>query len=89
MFQRPPPREITSLIQFLNDEGYQFDEVHFHNKILENTDKIREKYKQMQPKPLQSQLGEQILLKNRGLPSTMEGIATVSYTHLDVYKRQV
>lgn len=29
----------------------------------------------MQPKPIQYQIGEQILLKNRGLPSTMEGIA--------------
>ena len=29
----------------------------------------------MQPKPIQYQIGEQILLRNRGLPSTMEGIA--------------
>ena len=29
----------------------------------------------MQLKPIQYQIGEQILLKNRGLPSTMEGIA--------------
>ena len=91
------PRKITSLIQFPNGEEYQFDDVQFHNKILEKTDKIRRKYKQMQPKPIQYQMGEQILLKNRGLPSTMEGIpkkllllytGPVSYTHLDVYKRQ-
>ena len=87
-------REITPLIQFPNDEGYQFDEVQSHHKILEKMDQIRQKYKQMQPKPIQYQIGD------RGLPSTMEGIAkkllllytgpyiAVSYTHLDVYKRQ-
>ena len=85
MFQRPSPREITSLIQFPNGEEYQFVDVQFHHKILEKMDKIRQKYKQMQPKPIQYQIGEQILLRNRGLPSTMEA---VSYTHLDVYKRQ-
>ena len=74
-FQRPPPRDITSLIQFPSEAEYQFDNVKFHNKILERTDKIRQRYKQLQPKPLQYQIGEQVLLKNRELPSTMEGIA--------------
>ena len=47
MFQRPPPREITSLIQFPSGAEYQFDNMEFHNRILEKTGKIRQRYKQL------------------------------------------
>ena len=47
----------------------------FYNKILERTAKIKSKYQRLQPKPVRYQVGDRVLLKNRELPSTMEGIA--------------
>ena len=93
MFEKPPPREICDIIQFPPSQEYQFDRVHFHNKIIEKLEKRKRKYQQVPEKIIQYNVGDQVLLKNRELPSTMEGITKkllvpVSYTHLDVYKRQ-
>ena len=74
MFQRPPPREITDLIQFPSEDEYKFDGIKFYDRILERTEKIKRKYQRLQPKPVRYQVGDQMLLKNRELPSTMEGI---------------
>ena len=75
MFQRPPPRVITELIQFPSGDEYKFDDIKFYNKTLERTEKIKSKYQRQQLKPVQYQVGDRVLLKNRELPSTMEGIA--------------
>ena len=70
-----PPREIAELIQFPNGEEYKFDEIKFYNKTLEQTEKIKSKYQRLQPRPVRYQVGDRILLKNRELPNTTEGIA--------------
>ena len=117
MFEEPPPREVAENINFPQDEEYKFDEVKFYNKVLGRTEKRRRKYQEHQSKPIEYNIGDQVLLKNRELQSTIEGIAKkllllytgpytitkkngnntyelmetqtpVSYTHLDVYKRQ-
>ena len=75
MFQRPPPREIAELIQFPSGDEYKFNSVKFYENILERTERTRRKYQQFQPKPERYFVGDKILLKNRELPSTMEGIA--------------
>ena len=64
---------------------------------MDKIEKQKAKYAKNQPKIVRYKDGEKILIKNRELRSTMEGIAKkllllytgpVSYTHLDVYKRQ-
>ena len=47
----------------------------FYNKTVEWAEKLREKYKKLQPKIIKYKIGEKVLLKNRELPSTIEGIA--------------
>ena len=75
MFEKPPPREIAELINFPQSEEYKFENVKFYNKILERTEKRRKKYQEHQPKPIEYNVGDQVLLKNRELLSTIEGIA--------------
>ena len=72
----------------------------FFNNAVVRADKLRLKYQKSQPKIIKYEVGDKVLLKNRELPSAIEGIArkllllftgpytAVSYTHLDVYKRQ-
>ena len=75
MFEKPPPREICDIIQFPQSQEYQFDRIYFHNKIIEKLAQRKRKYQQQMPsKIIQYNVGDQVLLKNRELPSTMEGI---------------
>ena len=63
MFEKPPPREITELVNFPQSEEYKFDKVKFYNKILERTEKRRRKYQEHQPTPIEYNVGDQVLLK--------------------------
>ena len=75
MFEKPPPLEITDIINFPQSQEYQFNKVQFHNKIVERIEERRRKYQNKVPlKIIQYQVGDKILLRNRELPSTMEGI---------------
>ena len=58
MFHRPPPREITELIQFPSEDEYKFDDIKFYNKTLERTEKIKRKYQRLQPNPVRYQIGD-------------------------------
>ena len=85
-------------------ESNIFDRIKFYNKVAEDQEKRRNKYQKGMGKIINYTSGEKVLLKNRELPSSLEGITkkllllytgpyivskdTVSYTHLDVYKRQ-
>ena len=53
----------------------KFDHVKFYNNAVERAEKLHEKYNKLQPKLLKYKIGEMVLLKNRELPSTIEGIA--------------
>ena len=85
MFERPPPRDIKEIISFPDEPEYQFEGTKFYNRVLEKTEQQRKKYIQSQPKAIKYKVGVKVLVRNRELPSTIP----VSYTHLDVYKRQV
>ena len=74
MYKKPPPREITELINFPDSRDYQFDSLRFYSKVVERIDKRRKKYQIAQQKVIQYQVGEKVLLRNRELPSSMEGI---------------
>ena len=76
MFERAPPhREIQDIIDFPTDPECQFEVKKCYNRIMEKIEKQRAKYLKQQPKPIKYQVGEKVLIKNRELPSTIEGIA--------------
>ena len=75
MFEKPPPREISDLIKFPQSPEYQFNRIQYHDKIMEKLEQRRRKYKQQAPtRIIKYKIGDQVLLRNRELPSTMEGI---------------
>ena len=74
MFEKPPPREIQDIINFPNNPDYQFESIKFYNRVMEKAEQLKKKYKKNHPKPIKYQVGEKILIRNRELPSTLEGI---------------
>ena len=46
----------------------------FYSKIAEQVEKKKDKYRKIQPKVIQYQEGEKVLIRNRELPSSREGI---------------
>ena len=91
MYEKKPPREITEIINFPISAEFKFDKTRFFNNAVERANKLRLKYKKLQPKIVKYEVWDQVLIKNRELPSTIEGIAKkllllytgpVSYTHL-------
>ena len=47
----------------------------FYNNTIERAERRQNKYKKTQPKVIMYKIGDKVLLKNRELPSTIEGIA--------------
>ena len=75
MFDKPPPREITSLINFPPGERVEFDQVEMHNRVLRKVE-LQQKRDQGKRRRLDTyQMGDKVLIKNRQLPSSIEGIA--------------
>ena len=98
MYEKPTPREIEEIIEFPPNNDRKFDQLKFYNKVAEDQEKRQAKYQKAIGRIITYKEGEKVLLKNRELPSTLEGITKkllllytgpVSYTHLDVYKRQI
>ena len=73
MFEKPPPREIQDIINFPINPEYQFESIKFYNRVMEKAEQQKKKYKKNHPKPINYQVGERILIRNRELPSTLEG----------------
>ena len=74
MFERPPPREINDLIKFPTNTEYQFEKRRIYNKIAEKVEQQKNKYSKNHPHTIKYQIGESVLIKNRELPSSIEGI---------------
>ena len=74
MFEKPPPREINDIINFPNNPTYQFERAKFYNRILEKTELQKKKYLKNQPKAIKYHIGEKVVVRNRELPSTVQGI---------------
>ena len=62
MFERLPPREIQDIINFPINPEYQFENVKFYNRIMEKAEIKKEKYERNNPKPINYQIGEKILI---------------------------
>ena len=75
MFGRKPHREIQDLINFPVNPEDPYDENQCYNRIMEKIEKQRARYSQKQIKIIKYHKGERVLIKNRELPSTLEGIA--------------
>ena len=74
MYGKPPPRAIEELVNFPANPEYQFDNARFYSKIAEQVEKKKEKYHKIQPKAIRYHEGEKVLIRNRELPSSREGI---------------
>ena len=75
MFEKRPPREITEMINFPQGNEYEFNQLKFYNNAVERAERLRVKYKILQPKIITYKVGDKVLLRNRELPSAIEGIA--------------
>ena len=74
MFNKPPPRQITEIINFpeLPSEGVDLTRV--YNRILHKTElKKRRRDKKGTPE-IKFEVGEKVLIRNRQQPSGAEGI---------------
>ena len=74
MFNRPPPREIISLIEFPFIEEKELSIIEIHNRVLHKAELQKKKQERDNNRILKYYMGEKVLLKNRHLPSYVEGI---------------
>ena len=74
MFGRPPPRQIRELIDFPTNTIEEYDIIEFHNRMATKTEKLKGKYEDNKHSKINYKPGDKILLKNRELPSSTEGI---------------
>ena len=74
MYEKPPPREIQDIIEFPRSQEYKFNRIRFYNKLAEDQERRKNKYQKAIKKIISYEVGEKVLLKNRELPSTLEGI---------------
>ena len=74
MYEIQPPREIEEILEFPREHKYIFNKIQFHNKVAEDQEKRRNKYNKSMGKIITYTVGEKVLLKNRELPSSLEGI---------------
>ena len=74
MYKRQPPREIKEILEFPRENKYIFDKIKFYNKVAEDQEKRRIKYNKGMGKVITYTIGEKVLLKNRELPISLEGI---------------
>ena len=56
------------------NDGRKFDKVKFYNKVAEDQEKRQTRYQKAIGRVITYKEGEKVLLKNRELPSTLEGI---------------
>ena len=84
MFEKPPPREIISLVNFPPGERVEYNKMKMHNRLLHKAELLYKKETGKKKRINPYKVGDKVLIKNRQLPSSI----AVSYTHLDVYKRQ-
>ena len=75
MFGRKPHREIQELIDFPVNPEDPYDKNQCYNRIMEKIEKQRARYSRNQARVIKYNKGERILIKNRELLSTLEGIA--------------
>ena len=74
MFNEPPPRQITEIINFPGIPSEGVDLTKIYNRILHKLElKKRRRDKKGTPE-IQFEVGEKILIKNRQQPSGAEGI---------------
>ena len=74
MHNKPPPREITSIIQFPSMDPEEFSITTVHNRILHRAEMRRKREGEIRNKNIKYNIGDKVLLRNRQLPSSLEGL---------------
>ena len=74
MYEKPTPRDIEQIIEFPTNNNRKFNQLRFSNKVAEDQEKRQAKYQKAIGRIVTYKEGEKVLLKNRELPSTLEGI---------------
>ena len=62
----------------------EFNKIEMHNRLLHKAELQHKRDTEKRKRIDTYQIGDKVLIKNRQLPRSI----AVSYTHLDVYKRQ-
>lgn len=75
MFGKPTPRQITTLIDFPEVSEEPIDVMKLYTRIKGRAELRRRKQMKTGWTPIKYQVGEKVLIKNRQLPSSIEGIA--------------
>ena len=75
MFNRPPPREIISMVQFPPMEQEEFAITALYNRVLHKAELRRRREEKNRMNVIKYNTGSKVLIKNRQLPSSVEGIA--------------
>lgn len=75
MFHKPPPRCITDIIEFPTQPETDFDVIKVYNRISLKNEQRKNRQWRNKTKPIQYKVGDKVLIRNRKLPSSVEGIA--------------
>ena len=74
MFEKQP-REITSFINFPPGERVGFNKIEMHNRLLHKAELLYKKETGKKRRINPYKVGDKVLIKNRQLSSSIEGIA--------------
>ena len=75
MFLKPPPRDITKIIQFPEEPDEEIDITRIYNRILHKTELRKKRQSKTGVHPIKYNVGEKVLIRNQQQPSSIEGIA--------------
>ena len=75
MFEKPPPREIISIVNFPPGERVEYNKIEMHNRLLHKAELLYKKETGKKKRIIPYKVGDKVLIKNRRLPSSIEGIA--------------
>ena len=76
MHNRPPPREIPQIISFPPNEENEMAITKVYNRVLHKTELLRRRDEKCKARIIKYNLGDKVLIRNRQLPSSIEGIDT-------------
>ena len=74
VYDRPPPREITQIIQFPSEET-GLDITKIYNQVLHKPELCMKRDTKNKAQIIKYNLGDKVLIKKRQLQSSIEGIA--------------
>ena len=74
MFNKPPPRQITKIIDFPEMPSEEVDVTRVYNRILHKMELKKKRRDKRGTPEIKFEVGEKVLVRNRQQPSGAEGI---------------